>query len=338
VRILQVTELDTVHWTLARQRYPHGPIHEHLLADEARPLTLLRRWLPEATVETVFVGDPWGGASELSQISDATARLSPEVVVADLDLLPSIKALVARECALVGFYVGEPETMPALPIDLTICIAPGRMAASGRGLARTVVCPAALPIITPRGDIEPVDVVFAGPVGPETKKALPGLVALAKAPLGLRGEFSLRYHVESQMPEKLPVGITMHDGGPARGRGLIDTMAAAKIAIVSAEGRSDLNHLETLLVAAGSGAALVIERRRLARQMFTPDQDCLDYSDADSLVNAVYRLLENPGFRDEIAARGKARALADTAVERTWSDLDMALTAAITAKGLAGLR
>lgn len=334
MRILQVTELDTVHWTLARTRFPNGPIHEHLLTDVARPLTLLKRWLPEATVETIFVGDPRSGADELSQVSEAIARLQPEALVADTDLLPSITPLVPRDCALAALYVGEPDTMPAAPTDLAICIAPGRAMGTG-GAGRTVVCPVAFPATRSEDVAGPTDVVFAGPVSAETKKALPGLLALAKAPLGLRGEFSMRYHIESQLPEKLPVGITMHDNGPVRGQALIAAMRAAKIAVVSAEGRSDLNHLETLLTAAGSGAALVIERRRLARQIFTPEQDCLDYSDPDSLVNAIYRLLENPKRREEIAARGQARAAADGAVARAWGDVDMALTAAITAKGLA---
>lgn len=330
MRILQVTELDAVHWSLARDRFPPDDIHDALVADGARPLTLLKRWLPAAEVKTVFIGDPRGG-NEAASLAAQVAAFQPDILAADIDLLGTLKAALKLPDTtyLAGLYVGEPEAMPALPIDFSIAIVPARTTAAAT--ARVVHCPVAFPETIAARD-RSTDIVFAGPVSADTRKAVAALTAIAKAPLGLRGEFSARYHVECDLPAKLPVGITMNDMGPVRGRALIEAMSTAKVAIVSAEGRSDLNHLETLLTAAASGAALVIERRRLAGQIFTPDQDCLAYTDPNSAVEAVYRLLEKADERAEFARRARARALPDAAVTAAWQHVAAALDAAVAGR------
>jgi hypothetical protein len=57
------------------------------------------------------------------------------------------------------------------------------------------------------------DVIFSGQISPEHTRRLDYLKHVAKAPLGVGGEFSLGYFIACNQPEALPAGVQMHIKG-----------------------------------------------------------------------------------------------------------------------------
>lgn len=313
------------------------------------PATWLADWLVPvgAEVAVLAVDDPahrraWlrelgGEANDGGLIGPLVAvvarRLAPDVVAVDRDLVPLLAGQLAEAAKLtVAVTPGAPADVVPAPAALQFVIGGrgGASALSDIGRPGVAVLAAVPPHVFPEGAPPPdrpraVDVLCAAPAGPATPRTVKALRALAKAPLGLRGEFELRLRLDSPDRQALPIGLVMHDHGPAHGADFAAGAADAKIVVDMADGRSDCARLNSIVMAAAAGAVVVAEDGPVPRNLLTPGRDGATFTSPETLLDAVYWLLGNPDMRLAMAARAQAKFLAGDSTAGAWASVKTAL-------------
>ncbi|MDX2221372.1 MAG: glycosyltransferase [Rhodospirillaceae bacterium] len=320
------------------------------------PATWLSNWLNPVgvTVDVLAVDDPsnrdaWSRqlgmdavvGALIGPLVAAVARAQrPDVLAIDRDLVPLLGGQLSDAAKLVlAVTPGAADGLLPAPVALQLAIG-GHYGASILGAIGTphVAVLASAPDALFPGGVAPspdrprtVDVVCATTAGPATPRTIKVLSALAKAPMGLRGEFELRLHLDSPDRDGLPIGLVMNDHGPAHGAALAAAAAGAKIVVDLADGRSDAVRLNSIVICAAAGATLVAEDGAVPRNLLTPGRDGATFASPEALLDAVYWLLGNPELRLAMAQRAQAKFLAGDSTAGAWTSVKAALDLALTA-------
>lgn len=146
-----------------------------------------------------------------------------------------------------------------------------------------------------------LDVAFAGRIGKGTAVRSKRLVELAKAPLGLHGEFTIGYALTAPPPPDLAAGITLHleDSDP------MELLARSRIAIHCREDSDPAGPTRDMLAALAAGAMLLVDEGDWLQGVLEPGLEVATYFGAQGLIDAVYRHLADEKGRSAIVAAGR---------------------------------
>ena len=138
------------------------------------------------------------------------------------------------------------------------------------------------------------------------------LSSIAKAPLGLGGEFETAFFILTNSPLTLPIGVAMHDHGPLFGRPMYETLSSSRIVInIPAELADDQAPNMRLFEATGVGSFLLTEKQSTIEVFFRSGEEIETFSDEKELIEKIYYYLAHPEKCQAIAANGQARCLRD---------------------------
>ena len=135
---------------------------------------------------------------------------------------------------------------------------------------------------------ETCDVICSTTVTAATENVRRHLLALAKAPLGLRGDFSVIYHLTADNPGVLPAGLAMHDRGPLSGPAYLAAVAKARIIVDLEDGADAATRTARLAALKQTGAQILAENGPAARDVLPADAL---FSTSEALLDKVYARL-----------------------------------------------
>jgi acetyltransferase-like isoleucine patch superfamily enzyme/ubiquinone/menaquinone biosynthesis C-methylase UbiE len=168
------------------------------------------------------------------------------------------------------------------------------------------------------------DVVFSGQLSHEHTRRIDYLNSVAKAPLGLGGEFSIGFFLAAD-PHSLPAGIAMHNHGSRWG---LDMYRALKKGRIALNIHHDLSHTENtagnmrLFEATGVGSFLLTDQLNHIEEIFTPGKEIETFKDQNELIEKIYYYLGHPEEREAIALRGHQRCLRDYSMTKKAEEFD----------------
>ena len=126
------------------------------------------------------------------------------------------------------------------------------------------------------------------------------LAALSKAPLGLKGEFSIVYHLMAEAPGDLPAGLAVHDRGALYGRTFREAAATARLIVDMEDGAPVATRVDRLAELQAIGAVVLAETG--------PAIACLSglttFTTAEQLIQLVYDLLRDSPRREALRSSG----------------------------------
>jgi hypothetical protein len=125
------------------------------------------------------------------------------------------------------------------------------------------------------------DVICAATVTDSVRRHL---LALAKAPLGHRGEFALVYHLTTDNPAVLPAGLAMYDRGPLSSPAYAAAATKARIVIDLNDG-AETDRAARLAVLKQARATILAEDSPAARAALPPEAL---FTTPETLVDKVY--------------------------------------------------
>ncbi|SMF42186.1 Glycosyl transferases group 1 [Azospirillum oryzae] len=260
-------------------------------------------WLPPLAATLAALRELGHGVrrDEIAEDRDSACDLLFVEDAARLDVLPADRR-GAR--LLAGYAEHLPDDVTLLGgFDLILSPDPAvRAAATAAGAGRAEAWfPGAAPYTPARPAAPALDVVFAGRIGKGTAVRSKRLVELAKAPLGLRGEFTIGYALTAPPPPDLAAGIAMHleDADP------MDLLARSRIAIHCREDSDPAGPTRDMLAALAAGAMLLIDQGDWLRGVLEPGTEVATYFGAQGLIDAVYRHLADEEGRRAIAEAGR---------------------------------
>lgn len=128
---------------------------------------------------------------------------------------------------------------------------------------------------------ETCDVICAATVTDSVRRHL---LALAKAPLGYRGEFALVYHLATDNPAVLPAGLAMYDRGPLSGTAFLAAASKARIVIDLSDG-AEANRIARLTTLKQAGIIILAEDSPAARAALPPEAL---FTTPETLLDKVY--------------------------------------------------
>jgi Flp pilus assembly protein TadD len=167
------------------------------------------------------------------------------------------------------------------------------------------------------------DVIFSGQVSPEHIRRLDCLKEVAKAPLGVGGDFSIGYFMACIQPEALPTGVQMHNQGARWG---IEMYRALKKGRISLNIHIDVAKGETgnmrMFETTGVGSFLLTDDGEHIRKYFEPGVEIETFRDNRELIKKIYYYLEHPEEREAIARRGQERCLKDYSMSKRAAEFD----------------
>ena len=132
------------------------------------------------------------------------------------------------------------------------------------------------------------DVICSATVTAATENVRRHLLALAKVTLGLRGDFSIVYHLAADRPDELPVGLTMHDHGPLTGAAYVAAAANARIVVDLEDSTSQTARAARLAALKQVNVHLLAEDGPAARAFLPPE---VLFTTPEALVDKVYAIL-----------------------------------------------
>jgi hypothetical protein len=132
---------------------------------------------------------------------------------------------------------------------------------------------------------ETCDVICAAIVTDNVRRHL---LAVAKAALGLRGEFSVIYHLTAGNPGTLPAGLAIHDRGPLSGPAYLAAAKHARIIVDLDDGTEAAARTARLDALKQVGATVLAEDSPAARVALP--RDAL-FTTPEALVDKVYGYL-----------------------------------------------
>lgn len=160
------------------------------------------------------------------------------------------------------------------------------------------------------------DVVFSGQWSELHGKRNQCLQAIAKAPLGFGGEFSIAYFLSAN-PQTLPAGVAMHNQGSRWGIEMYRALKSGKIVI---NGAIDMAKGEgpnmRLFEATAAGAFLLTEAQYNLGDFFEIGKEIETFSSQEEALEKIYYYLKHPEERLAIARRGQARCLQDYSMRK----------------------
>ena len=166
------------------------------------------------------------------------------------------------------------------------------------------------------------DVVFSGQWSQLHGRRNQYLQAIAKAPLGLGGEFSIGYFLSAN-PQTLPAGVSMHNQGSRWGLEMYRALKSGKIII---NGAIDMAKGEgpnmRLFEATATGSFLLTESQYNLGQFFEIGKEIDVFTTQDEAIEKIYYYLKNPNEREAIARRGQERCLRDYSMQRRSNALE----------------
>jgi len=167
------------------------------------------------------------------------------------------------------------------------------------------------------------DVIFSGQYSPlhQTRNAY--LKEIAKAPLGLGGEFSIGFFISSQQPEILPAGIAMNNQGERWGLDMYRALKHGRI-VINAEidlAKGEAGNMR-LFETTGVGSFLLTEYHDNIRQYFEPGVEIETFRNSKELIEKIYYYLAHPEEREAIAICGQERCFRDYSMKKRVQELD----------------
>jgi hypothetical protein len=132
------------------------------------------------------------------------------------------------------------------------------------------------------------DVICRATVTTGSENVRRHLLALAKATLGLRGEFSAVYHLTAEKPDVLPAGLALYDRGPLSDPGYLKAAARVKIIVDLADGTDAATRTARLSALKEVNARLLAEDDAAARSCLPADAL---FTTPEALIDRVYVLL-----------------------------------------------
>lgn len=132
---------------------------------------------------------------------------------------------------------------------------------------------------------EACDVICRATVTAATENVRRYLLALAKVALGLRGDFSIIYHLTTDNPAVLPAGLAMHDLGPLSEPAYLAAAAQARIVVDLEDGADAAARTARLTTLKQAGAVILAEDGHAARACLSADAL---FASAETLVDKVY--------------------------------------------------
>jgi len=132
------------------------------------------------------------------------------------------------------------------------------------------------------------DVICSAIVTAATENVRRHLLALAKAPLGLRGEFLVVYHLTIDNAAVLPIGLAMHDRGSLSGSAYLAAAAKARIIVDLEDGADAATRTARLTALKQTGIPILAEQGPAAREVLPADAL---FSTPEALVDKVYACL-----------------------------------------------
>jgi hypothetical protein len=159
------------------------------------------------------------------------------------------------------------------------------------------------------------DVVFCGQISPEHKKRLSFLNEVAKYPLTQPRDYSMGYHIYSNDPQFLPLGIHMHlqnaKWGTEMYRALKQGRIVLNIHIDFVYNDEDSVGNMRMFEATGSGSFLLTDYFPKISQYFEPGKEIETFRNQNELIEKIGYFLDHPDEREEIARKGQERCLRD---------------------------
>ena len=168
------------------------------------------------------------------------------------------------------------------------------------------------------------DIVFSGQLSHEHNRRISYLTSVAKAPLGVSGEFSIGYFAAAD-PQVLLAGIAMHNHGARWG---LDMYRALKKGRIVLNVHIDIAHNDNkagnmkLFEATGVGSFLLTDYMNNIREYFEPSLEIETFKDQDELIDKIYYYLAHPEEREAIALRGRQRCLRDYSMSKKAEEFD----------------
>lgn len=181
------------------------------------------------------------------------------------------------------------------------------------------------------------DVIFSGQVSPEHTKRLESLKDVAKASLGVRGEFSIGYFLASGQANALPAGVHMYKQEPRWGIEMYRTLKRGKIGL---NVHIDLAERETgnmrMFETTGIGTFLLTDDAQNIQKYFQPGVEIETFRDSRELIEKVYYYLEHSEEREAIARRGQERCLRDYSMSKMTVEFDRIIHKHLTHRSARG--
>ena len=309
MRVLQALFGDPIHRSWFAQAYPQTarlPFARQVRAMLSDGLGAARAWAADLDPQETFLcfaNDrdtqvQWtkeAGHADLAHagliLAAQVAAFDPDVVLIDAGL-PDFARLVRRMSAtlpLIGIASGAPSA-DASAFDRIIGVGDLR----ARAITRSE---------TPRT----VDVLCRCFAPANAIPVFSHLTTLAKAPLGLRGEFTPRFYLFTDAPGDLPAGLAMHNAGPAYGQAFRAIARSARLVIDLADGTPDPARADRLYEIAALGIPIIAEDAEVVRGCFSPGAEIAPFQKPQELVDVVYDLLASPQRQDAMADAARRR-------------------------------
>lgn len=167
------------------------------------------------------------------------------------------------------------------------------------------------------------DVIFSGQISPEHTRRLDYLKQVAKAPLGVKGEFSVGYFIACNQPEALPAGVQMHNQGARWGREMYRALKSGRISlnIHIDVAKGEIGNMR-MFEATGIGSFLLTDDGEHLHKYFEPGVEIETFRDSQELIEKIYYYLEHPEEREAIARRGQERCLRDYSMSKRAAEFD----------------
>lgn len=171
------------------------------------------------------------------------------------------------------------------------------------------------------------DVVFSGGLFDWChKQRKQYLLEVGKAPLGMGGEFSVHYFIDTPSREHLPAGIAMYADPPRFGLEMYKALASGRIVLnpigdaLSDEDHDHVNmrHFEIT----GVGSFMLTNHHDHITNFFEPGKEIETFKDSKELIEKIHYYIAHPDEREAIARRGQARCLRDYSMEKRAGELD----------------
>jgi len=169
------------------------------------------------------------------------------------------------------------------------------------------------------------DVVFSGQCGGEHKKRIDYLNAVAKAPLGITGEFSIGFFISAN-PQLLPAGIAMNNYGARWGLEMYRMLKKGRIVInIHLDIARDENRANNmrLFETTGVGSFLLTDYLNHIDDYFEPGKEIDTFKNQSELIEKIYYYLSHSEEREAIASRGQQRCLRDYSMTKKSEEFDM---------------